>query len=67
MQCITTDTGFFTAGHECVLVDGRERVVFLGSDCKKTAIPEFTLAFPDGCRREGCQYGRDFVFKKGEQ
>lgn len=73
LECVTTGTGYFKAGIDCTIVDGGERKVFLGPQGaeKATMLPEFTLEFTDEkgrkTRREFCQYGRDFVFKKGHE
>lgn len=72
IECVTTGTGYFKPGIPCELIDGGERLVFLGPTGFETAttLPEFTLAFVDAkgrkSKREFCQYGRDFVFKKKE-
>ncbi len=64
LAVITTGTGYFKAGHRAQIVAGGERVVYLGPPGHEveTRIAEFTLLFPNGSRREFCQYGRDFVF-----
>ena len=68
LAVITTGTGYFKPGHRAQIVAGGERVVYLGPSGQevKTSIAEFTLLFPDGARREFCQYGRDFVFDGAE-
>ena len=64
LAVITTGTGYFRPGLPARIVGGGERRVFLGPPGQETphTLPEFTLQFPAGNRREGCQYGRDFVF-----
>lgn len=72
IKCVTTGTGYFKPGIPCELVDGGEMKVFLGPTGFEAATmqPIFTLAFADAkgnkSKREFCQYGRDFVFKKKE-
>lgn len=66
MRIVTTGTGYFKPGLTGAIVDGAERVVWLGpggAEVKHT-IPEFTIKLDCGMVREFCQYGRDFVFEK---
>ncbi len=69
LAVITTGTGFFQPGFKAQIVAGGERTVYLGPPGheEKTTVAEFTLLFPDGSRREFCQYGRDFVFARLEE
>ena len=64
LDVITTGAGYFKPGLSARIVEGGERIVWLGETGHevKTTLPEFTLEFPDGRRRQFCQYGRDFVF-----
>jgi hypothetical protein len=66
LLAVTTDTGFFRPGLRAVIIGAGQREIFVGKDCVKFIIPEFTLQFPDGFVKEGCQYGRDFIFERSE-
>lgn len=66
LLAVTTSTGFFKPGLRAVIIGASERVAFIGTDCVRMVIPEFTLQFPDGFIKEGCQYGRDFIFERSE-
>lgn len=61
-KVVTTGTGYFKPGLEAKIEScGGMREVFLGAECSRHEVAEFTLIFPNGSRREFCQAGRDFT------
>lgn len=63
IEVITTGTGYFKAGLRAKVINITSRDIF-PNECRKDSkmtIPEFTLVFPNGNKREFCQFQRDFV------
>ena len=66
IKCLTLgERGYFNrAGIPCVLLDAVSTKVYLGPVGKEVPVEnaKFSLLFDNGCIRENCEYGRDFVF-----
>lgn len=67
IKCLTLggDRSYFNRAEiPCVAYDAKSDKVYLGPVGKEVhaEIAKFSLLFDDGCIRENCEYGRDFVF-----